>query len=351
MSASPNPVAPGGSLLYSITVTNNGSDPATGVTLSDILPAGTTFQSLSAPSGWTTTTPAVGATGTASATIASLAAGGSASFSLVVQVDPSAANGSSIEDTASVASTSTDPDSSNNSASRSVTVQTSSSISPTSTGLVSSLNPATVGQAITFTASVGGTSSTGAQPTGFLTFTIDGVSQSPVAISAVGGGVGATLETSTLSVGSHQVTVAYSGDANFAPSVSSTVVEVVSAAATPPPAGSGPELMKVQRFGFHMMPTRLVLTFDRSLDATAADNLSNYRIKTMSGGRIKLKSAVYDDQTHTVTLRPVNRMNLHRKYSIDVVGSQPTGVEDVAGNMLDGTRIGHLRHRLPWPDH
>ena len=152
MSASPNPVAPGGSLLYSITVTNNGSDPATGVTLSDILPAGTTFQSLSAPSGWTTTTPAVGATGTASATIASLAAGGSASFSLVVQVDPSAANGSSIEDTASVASTSTDPDSSNNSASRTVTVQTSASISPTSTGLVSSLNPATVGQAITFTA-------------------------------------------------------------------------------------------------------------------------------------------------------------------------------------------------------
>jgi hypothetical protein len=221
-----------------------------------------------------------------------------------------------------------------------VMVQTSSSVSPTTTGLVSSLNPAKVGQAITFTASVGGTSSSGAQPTGFLTFTIDGVSQSPVAISAVGGGVGATLATSTLSAGSHQVTVAYSGDANFTSSVSSTVVEVVSAAVTPPPAGSGPKLMMVQRFGLHMMPTRLVLTFDRSLDATSAQNLSNYRIVTMSGGRIKLKSAVYDDQTHTVTLRPVNRMNLHRKYSIAIVGSQPTGVEDVAGHMLDGTRSG-----------
>ncbi len=219
-----------------------------------------------------------------------------------------------------------------------MTAQTSSSISPTTTGLVSSLNPATVGQAITFTASVGGTSSTGAQPTGFLTFTIDGVSESPVAISAVSAGVGATLSTSTLSVGSHQVSVAYSGDSNFAPSVSSTVVEVVSASTTT--GVSGPKLMKVQRFGFHMMPTRLVLTFDRALDATAADSLRNYRIKTMSGGRIKLKSAVYDDQTHTVTLRPVNRMNLHRKYSIVVVGSQPTGVEDVAGNMLDGTRSG-----------
>ena len=41
-----------------------------------------------------------------------------------------------------------------------------------------------------------------------------------------------------------------------------------------------------------------------------------------------------------MTLRPVNRMNLHRKYSIDIVGSRPTGVEDVAGEMLDGTRSG-----------
>ncbi len=43
-------------------------------------------------------------------------------------------------------------------------------------------------------------------------------------------------------------------------------------------------MMMVQRFGFHEMPTRLVLTFDRSLDATAAEDMSNYRITTMSGG-------------------------------------------------------------------
>ena len=185
-----------------------------------------------------------------------------------------------------------------------MTVHISEALSPTTTGLVSSLNPATVGQTITFTATVVATTSSGAEPSGFLTFTIDGVSQPPVAVSAVGGGLGATLATSALGVGSHQVSVAYSGDANFAPSVSSTVVEVVSAATAT--GGSGPMLMMVQRFGFHMMPTRLVLTFDRALDATAAENLSNYRITTMSGGRIKLKSAVYDDRTHTVTLRPVN---------------------------------------------
>ena len=99
-------------------------------------------------------------------------------------------------------------------------------------------------------------------------------------------------------------------------------------------------LMMVQRFGFHMMPTRLVLTFDRALDATAAENMSNYRITTMSGAKIKLKSAVYDDRTHTVMLRPVNRMNLHRRYSISIDGSRPTGVQDAAGELLDGTRSG-----------
>ena len=60
MSASPNPVAAGGTLLYTITVTNNGPDAATNVSLSDVLPAGTTFHSLAAPTGWNATPPAVG---------------------------------------------------------------------------------------------------------------------------------------------------------------------------------------------------------------------------------------------------------------------------------------------------
>ena len=41
-----------------------------------------------------------------------------------------------------------------------------------------------------------------------------------------------------------------------------------------------------------------------------------------------------------MTLRPVNRMNLHRRYSISIDGSRPTGVEDAAGDLLDGTRSG-----------
>ena len=219
-----------------------------------------------------------------------------------------------------------------------MTVHVPETVVSTTTALVSSLNPATFGQTITFMATVGSTTVSGAQPGGFVTFTIDGVSQPPVAVSAVGGGLGSTLATSALTVGSHQVSAAYSGDSNFASSVSNTVVEVVSAATGT--GGSGPMLMMVQRFGFHAMPTRLVLTFDRALDATAAQTLSNYRITTASGSRIKLKSAVYNDQTHTVTLRPVLRMNLHRRYSLSVLGSLPTGVQDAVGELLDGTHSG-----------
>jgi uncharacterized repeat protein (TIGR01451 family) len=336
MSESPNPVAPGGTLLYTISVTNNGPDAASNVSLSDVLPAGTTFSSLSSPTGWNATAPAAGATGSISATIASLASGASASFSLVVQVDASEANGATITNSASVDSP-TDSTPGNNSAGQTATVQVSESLAST-TDLVSSLNPATFGQTITFTATVSAATSTGAQPGGFVTFTIDGAILPPLPFSAIGNGVGSALATNVLSVGSHQVSAAYSGDSNFASSVSNFVVQVVSAAIAP--ADSGPMVTMVQRFGYHAMPTRLVLTFNRALDATAAQNLSNYRIKTAAGGRIKLKSAVYDDQTQTVTLRPEFRMNLHRRYSISINGSSSTGVEDVARELLDGTRSG-----------
>ena len=335
MSASPNPVAPGGSLLFTINVTNNGPDAATGLSLSDLTPEGTTFTSFTAPSGWTATTPAAGGTGSISATNATLAPNATATFSLVVQVNSNVVDQATVTNSASVTLTSTDSNSANNSASQPVTVHVPETVVTTTTALASSLSPATSGQSVTFTALVSAATSSGAQPGGFVTFTIDGVSQAPVSVSAIAGGLGATLSTSALSVGSHNVSASYSGDSNFASSVSNTVVEVVSAG-----TGSGPMMMMMQRFGVHDMPTRLVLTFDRSLDAASAENLSNYRITTAGGARIKLKSAVYDDRTHTVTLRPVLRMNLHRRYSISIIGSRPTGVQDAIGEMLDGTGSG-----------
>ena len=73
-----NPVAVGGSVTYTVTVTNNGPNPAAGVTLLDVLPAGVTVNSITASlgtcSGATTLTCAIGA----------LASGQSAIVTIVV---------------------------------------------------------------------------------------------------------------------------------------------------------------------------------------------------------------------------------------------------------------------------
>ena len=89
----------------------------------------------------------------------------------------------------------------------------------TSTAVVSSLNPSLVGQSVTFTATV-----TGTTPTGTVQFR-DGVANlgSPVALA----GGSASLVTSALSAGTHAITAVYSGDADDATSTSPPVSQVV----------------------------------------------------------------------------------------------------------------------------
>ncbi|MGH2577448.1 MAG: hypothetical protein ACRDG9_06825, partial [Actinomycetota bacterium] len=78
---SPDPVAAGSNITYTITVANNGQDPATTPTLSDSTPANTTFVSVSATGGWTCpTTPVVGGTGAVTCSGPTLATGSSVSF-------------------------------------------------------------------------------------------------------------------------------------------------------------------------------------------------------------------------------------------------------------------------------
>ena len=113
VSAAPNPVAPGALLTYTITVTDLGPGAATGVGFTNAIPAGTTFVSFTAPTGWSPSTPAAGGTGTVSATANALSSGANAVFTLVVRVDTGAADGSTIADSASIStsqSTDNDPD-------------------------------------------------------------------------------------------------------------------------------------------------------------------------------------------------------------------------------------------------
>jgi len=123
VSASPSTVLSGHSVSYTITVNNNGPNDAASLTLTDTLPAATVFQSLAVPSGWTCTTPSVGGTGQVSCTAATLTNGSSAQFTLTVMVVCATPNGTAISNTATVSSTTLNPNPTpQNSASVGITV-------------------------------------------------------------------------------------------------------------------------------------------------------------------------------------------------------------------------------------
>jgi uncharacterized repeat protein (TIGR01451 family) len=83
--ATPDPVILGQNLTYTVEVTNAGPDMALNATLEDTVPSGTTFQSLTAPAGWSCTQPAPNATGSVVCTNPSMAPG-TATFTVVVRV-------------------------------------------------------------------------------------------------------------------------------------------------------------------------------------------------------------------------------------------------------------------------
>jgi uncharacterized repeat protein (TIGR01451 family) len=118
----PASVTRGSNATYNLVVTNAGPDAAANVSLTDVLPPGTTFVSMTAPGGWTTTTPAVGGTGAVTATNASLASGASAAFTLVANVTSGTPVGTAISNTATVASATTDLNPDNNASTATMTV-------------------------------------------------------------------------------------------------------------------------------------------------------------------------------------------------------------------------------------
>jgi uncharacterized repeat protein (TIGR01451 family) len=115
-------VLAGSDVTYTITVTNSGADAADNVTLEDTLPGDMEFVSLSAPDGWTCTTPSPSSGGTISCTISSLAVTTGEVFTLVGHIPSSASPNTEYTNTATVNTTTPDPDPDNNSSTVTTTV-------------------------------------------------------------------------------------------------------------------------------------------------------------------------------------------------------------------------------------
>ncbi len=140
---SPDPVAAAGIETYTITVTNAGPSTATGITVVNTLPAGSSFTSATG-TGWTCSAVALVVT----CTRPTLAPGAAPAITIVAVMPGTAGM---VIDTATVTSTSTDPNAMNNTATQTTTVAASADLT---LSITDTPDPAFTSSAVTYTLGV-----------------------------------------------------------------------------------------------------------------------------------------------------------------------------------------------------
>jgi uncharacterized repeat protein (TIGR01451 family) len=331
--ASARTVTAGGTLSYTITVKNNGPADVTAAHVADAFPV--TLRSVQ----WTASASAGSSVAAAAgsgniATSVDLRAGGTATFTVRAVVSSTASG--QIQDTARVTApaTVTDPNLGNNSSLATITVQNGQGLTSTKIRLdPPAPNPAQPGQQVTLSAVVSALG-TARPPAGELVSFLDG--GTTLGTAKLDSHGRATFVTAALGIGAHKITAVYGGDSSFKRSASSSpIVETIVA-----PSSDGPRIVAVERFGFHAMPTILVLDFNEPLDRASAQDVRNYQIIGPGGRTIPIGAVSYDSDSHEVTIAPAERLNLHYTYRLIVIGTTHTGVRDLSGNLLDGAANG-----------
>lgn len=141
--AAPATAHTGGQITYSLVVANGGGEQAQNVVLTDQLPAGTSFVSVAPGSPTCAVT-----SGLLSCSLGAMANGAQQTVTLVVAVGPGLA-GTTIADTAQVTSSTTDPNTANNTSTATTLVRASADVQVTQTGPASVVAGAPLAYTIT----------------------------------------------------------------------------------------------------------------------------------------------------------------------------------------------------------
>jgi hypothetical protein len=88
------------------------------------------------------------------------------------------------------------------------------------------------------------------------------------------------------------------------PGITTTAVATVATPSTPLVSRDGLEVTHVLRYGYHWMPTTIVVTFNQALDPASAEDARDNRIIAPGGRTIRVRRAVYDQATHSSPCTP-----------------------------------------------
>jgi hypothetical protein len=100
-----------------------------------------------------------------------------------------------------------------------------------------------------------------------------------------------------------------------------------------------PSVVAVQRFGYHWDPTQIVVRFSEAVDATAAEDVTAYRLVGPRGGAIRIASVRYEAATNSVRISPTSRLYLYQSYRLSIA---PRAMVDSAGNRPSGDHVLHI---------
>ncbi len=376
-STQPNTAVAGAFLNYTVVVTNNGPSQATGVTLTDTLPTGSTFVGAQSATG------TIAQSGnTVTLTIGTLAANQSVTLTITVVAPSTVPTNNVITNTATVAvgsDSGTDINPANNTTTLDTAIVPGVDLSLTQSATP---NPVANGSQVAILLTVTNFSSTRATNvvlTDILPSNFQYISTSSTtnlqagdvtvqngqvvvklgAVEASGGSVRVTIlgqvtgvtipaGSTTAVLSNSAIVTADQGQTVAGDNVGFVPIFVTSPGTVTPSSSGAPVVSAVARTG-NGRRTRLVVGFDQPLQASTAQDLGNYGLTsagadgqfgTRDDRTIWLASAAYDDATRTVALAPSQGYGRQLLTRLTVRGTAPDAITGTNGLLLDGNSDG-----------